>query len=369
MGSLYERGKVWWLKYSDRNGKVIRESSKSTKKMVARRLLERREGEIAEGKLPGFFFERITYDQLADDLENDYRINGQNVRDVKKRRLHIDKAFSGWSAVKITTAVIKGYTADRLEAGASNATINRELAALKRMYRLGAQQTPPIVAHVPYIPLLKEKNRRKGFVEHEEFLALHAAVPQYLKGFIHFAYITGWRKGEISILTWAHVDRINWTVSLEPGETKNEDARIVYADERLKQVIRDQWQARKDLMSPVPWVFPNRWGKGRIQQFDKAWNRALEDARLDEGFIFHDLRRTAVRNMVRAGIPERVAMQISGHRTRSVFDRYNIVSPGDLMLAAKSQEAYLDGQEEAAKIARGQPKVNERDDAVLRSVG
>jgi len=138
-------------------------------------------------------------------------------------------------------------------------------------------------------------------------------------------------------------------VRLEPGETKNEDARIVYADERLKKVLMDQWQARKDLKKPVPWIFPNRWGGDGIKQFYKAWRTALKDAGLDQDLIFHDLRRTAVRNMVRAGIPERVAMQISGHRTRSVFDRYNIVSPGDLMQAAKSQQAYLDGQEQATE--------------------
>jgi len=347
MGSIYKRGNVLWIKYSDRRGKCIRESSGSGKKMVAKRLLAKRESEIADGKRPGIYFERITYDQLAEDLENDYRINQQNVRHVQKRRLHLDAEFSGMRAVQMTTALIKAYITDRLDAGASNATVNRELAALKRMFRLGVQQTPPIVAQVPYIPMLKEKNCRKGFIEHDEFMALKAKLPDYLKGFVHFAYITGWRKSEIAILTWTHVDRTNWVVRLEPGETKNDDARLVYADENLKQVIRDQWQARKRLKEPLPWIFLNRWGNARIKQFDKVWKKALKAAKLDEDLIFHDLRRTAVRNMVRAGIPERVAMQISGHRTRSVFDRYNIVSPGDLMKAAKSQEAYLQSQEEA----------------------
>ena len=346
MGSLFKRGNIWWVKYY-RNGKPFRESSKSAKKMVAKKLLARREGEIARGKLPGVYFEKTTYEQLAEDLENDYRINQQNVRHVQKRRLHLDTAFSGMRAAQITTAVIKAFIVDRLESGASNATVNRELAALKRMFKLGFQQTPPIVAQVPYIPMLKEKNCRKGFIEHDEFVALKAKLPIYLKGFVHFAYITGWRKGEIAILTWAHVDRTNWTIRLEPGETKNDDARMVYADENLKQVIRDQWHARKRLKEPLPWIFPNRWGKARMKQFDKVWKKALKEAKLDEDLIFHDLRRTAVRNMVRAGIPERVAMQISGHRTRSVFDRYNIVSPGDLMQAAKQQEAYLQMQEEA----------------------
>jgi integrase len=231
---------------------------------------------------------------------------------------------------------------DRLEEGAANATINRELSALKRMLNIGARQAPPKVDRVPYIPMLKENNTRKGFFEHAEFLALRDALPDYLKGFVAFAYKTGWRVSEITDLTWNQVDRDNGIVRLDPGETKNNDARTVYLDDELQEVFNHQWKVRENL---IPYVFLNRHGTNQIRSFDKSWRKACKDAKIGKRF-FHDFRRTAVRNMVRAGIPEGVAMKISGHKTRSVFERYNIVNDADLKLAAQRQEHYLQTQKD-----------------------
>ena len=174
---------------------------------------------------------------------------------------------------------------------------------------------------MPYVPKLKENNIRKGFFEHEDYLRLLDALPSYLRPVITFGYKTGWRKSETLGLTWEQVDLKEGTVRLEAGEAKNEEARTIYLDGELRGLIKTQMAQRQ---LGCPYVF-HRDGKP-IKDFRGLWARAFREAEL-EGELFHDLRRTAVRNMVRAGIAERVAMMMSGHKTRSVFDRYNIVSP------------------------------------------
>lgn len=185
------------------------------------------------------------------------------------------------------------------------------------------------------------KERRKGFFEHGEFLALRDALPRHLKGFATFAYKNGWRVSEIAGLTWSQVDLQQGIVRLEAGETKNDEARTVYLDDELKSVFINQWNSRKAAGKVLPYVFLNKEGTDRVQRFDKAWKSACKRAGIGVR-LFHDFRRTAVRNMVRLGIPERVAMTISGHKTRSVFERYNIVNDSDLRLAAERQQAYLE---------------------------
>jgi integrase len=386
MGSVYKRGQVFWIKYY-RNGKPYRESTKSKKEADAKRLLKKREGEISQGKLPGIYFDKVRFDELAEAFLSDYRINNKNLKRASQSVDHLKKALEGMRVVDITTTCINGYIENRmqwtcseckerfeaqdkcpscdsedLKTGAANATINRELSALKRMLNLGAQQTPPKVDRVPYIPMLKENNVRKGFFEHEGFIALREFLPSYLKPFVSFAYKVGWRDEEISGLTWRQVDRNQWIVRLEVGEAKNGEGRTVYLDEELKEIFNQQWEARIKSGRLVPYVFPNKDGSGPIKDFRKPWNTACRKAGLGYGYrssykyvaawqdkfpagpILHDFRRTAVRNMVRSGINERVAMKISGHKTRSVFDRYNIVSDTDLRLAAQKQETYLKSQ-------------------------
>jgi integrase len=341
MGMIYQRGNVWWIKYY-RNGRYYRESTKTTKKMVAQKLLERREGEIAQGKMPSILFEKVTFEELAEDFVRDYRINQKRSLTKAERSVnHLKRFFENYKATQIVTSRINEYVEIRLEEEAANATINRELAALKRMLNMGTKQTPPLVDRVPHIPMLRENNVRKGFFEHEDFLKLRETLPEYLRDFITFGYKTGWRISEIQNLTWNQVDMALGIVRLEVGESKNDEGRIVYLDEELKAVFNRQWERRKRRRKLCSYVFPNRDGTDRMIDIRSAWYAACKEAGIGRR-LFHDFRRTAVRNMVRAGIPERVAMMISGHKTRSVFDRYNIVSDQDLKMAAARHANYLD---------------------------
>jgi integrase len=169
---------------------------------------------------------------------------------------------------------------------------------------------------------------------------------RYFEGYVTFGYKTGWRLSEITWLTWGQVDLKEGIVRLEVGETKNDEGRIVFMDDETREMFLRRWRNRK---RPLPWVFLNADGTDRVKRFYKAWKTACARAGLS-GRLFHDLRRTAIRNMVRAAIPERVAMKISGHKTRSVFDRYNIVSEADLRRAAKQLQEHLDKQKVAPKV-------------------
>jgi integrase len=339
-GTVYQRGQIWWIKYY-RNGEPFFESSKSTKKMVANELLEKRLNEISQGQIPGVRFEKVTFKELSEDFVRDRRVNGKSVRDAEKRIRHLRPFFKGFRAVDVTTTKVNEYIDQRLEEGAANGTINRELAALKRMLNLGKRHDK--VNRVPHIPSMKENNTRKGFFERRDFLALREALPDYLRDFITLAYKTGWRVSEITGLTWNQVDLDQGIIRLEVGTTKNKEGRTFYLDDELRGILEQKWYEKLRRDDSLPYVFLNTKGDDKVKRFDKSWRKGCDAAGIGKR-LFHDFRRTAVRNMVRAGVPERVAMMVSGHKTRSVFERYNIVNDADLRMATRKQEEYLNSQ-------------------------
>jgi integrase len=279
---------------------------------------------------------------LIQGLLNDYKTNHKKtIADVEWRvRKYLPPFFGGRKAQQITTSDVKAYVAKRQDDKASNGAINRELAALKRVFNLALQDKR--IFKKPHIPTLEENNARKGFFEQTEYEAVLAKLPDHLRPVVTFAYHTGWRiRSEVLRLTWAQIDLPEGTVRLEVGETKNKDGRLIYLTGELRALLMNQWQEHRSQYPDCPLVFHDK-GK-RMLTFYKSWYKACREAGLTDK-IPHDFRRTAVRNMVRAGIPERVAMQMAGHKTRSIFDRYHIVSDSDLREAARKLEGTITQQ-------------------------
>ncbi len=339
-GMIYRRGQVWWLKYYD-NGRPRYETSRSTKETDAKRLLSLRLGQVEQGNCPAPEAQKARFEDLALDLENEYRANGRrSLEHLIDRIKHLRRFFGSMRAAAITTSEVQKYIVKRQGEGARNATVNRDLAALRRMFSLAVKATPPKVGRVPYIPMLQEDNARQGFFEHEDFEQVRAALPEHLRPLVTFAYHTGWRKSEVINLKLDQVDLHTATVRLEPGTTKNRQARMIFLAGELLAVIQRQREIRDRHYPDCPWVFFS--GGKQIKSFRRSWNTACRKVGL-AGKILHDFRRSAIRNMVRAGIPERVAMDLSGHKTRSVFERYNIVSEGDLQEAGRRLTGTITG--------------------------
>jgi integrase len=265
--------------------------------------------------------------------------------------------FAGWRAQAISTDRVLAYVRHRQQQQAANATINRELAALKRMFRLG-ERAGRIVRR-PFIDLLQEHNARTGFFERAECDAVLAQLPDDLQPVFAVAYLTGWRvKSELLTRQWAHVDFQSGWLRLEPGETENAEGRQFPLTPSLRAVLERQ-RARtvaieKATRTIIPWLF-HRSGRP-IKSFRRAWVTACTAAGLS-GRIPHDFRRTAVRNLERAGVPRSTAMKMVGHKTESIYRRYAIVDEAMLKEGAAKLQTLHEAQAPVARVIRSRRRV------------
>lgn len=331
MGQIRKRGEVYWIRYY-RNGKRIEESVGSGKHEEARDLLRTREGDISKGVPITAASTRLTFDTAVADVVTDYTVNGKrSAAEVERRiRLHLAPAFKGRKLSSITTSDLRRFTAQRLEAKASSAEINRELAIVRRAFRLAAADDK-YHGRIPKFPMLQERNTRQGFFDDVMVNAVIGHLPEAARPIVRFAYITGWRiQSEILPLEWRHVDQKAEEIRLEPGTTKNQAGRVFPFTDTLRALVAALWAEHEALKAKgviCRSVF-HRNGKP-IKSFRGAWATACTAAGLP-GRIPHDLRRSAVRNMERAGLSRSVAMQLTGHKTEAVYRRYAITSEADL---------------------------------------
>jgi len=345
MGSLYKRKRTMpdgsvrerptiWIKYYQ-GGRAIRESTGTTKETVARRMLRTREGDVERGIPINPQLGRVTFEDAAADLLNDYQINGKKTYNHAKGRIahHLTPVFKGKRLISITPSHVRAFVALRQAAGAANAEINRELALLKRMFTLAVQGGK--LHAKPHIPMLQEDNIRKGFFEREQFESVRDHLPASIQPVVTFAYLTGWRlTSEILPLEWRQVDWLGRVVRLDPGTTKNKEGRSFPFTAALEALLVEELAEHERLKRAgriVPYVF-HRDGE-RIRSVRGAWKAACTAAGVP-GRILHDFRRTAVRNLERAGVPRSAAMAMVGHKTESIYRRYAIVDSGALKDAA-----------------------------------
>jgi integrase len=197
---------------------------------------------------------------------------------------------------------------------------------------------------VPPMRRLPEDNTREGFFSRAEIESVIKRLPPDLRDFTRWAYFTAWRKGEIASLRWADVDVEGRTVRLSWRRSKNKKARTMTLAGELAAIVERRSAARAALVVKkgleTDRVFFRNDGSP-VQDFKKAWATACKAAGV-AGRLFHDLRRSGIRNMTRAGVSRKVATAISGHRTEAIYARYDIADEEDLKDAVLKTQAYVE---------------------------
>lgn len=345
-GRVYRRGTVWWIQYYIR-GSLVRETTGFTEKADAENLLKQRIGDAAAGRHVGP--ERATIADLCALVIEDNEL--RRLRDAKhvawRFKCHIEPALGRLCVSRFGPTQVRQYISQRRSAGASDASINRELAIVRRGFQLGYEADPPLVHRPPVIHRLTEDNIRQGFLEPDAYEKLLVELPANLKALFVCGYHTGARKNELRRIEWPQVDLPGGLIRLSAGQTKTKRPRTlpIYGD--MRRWLETQ---RETCPACCPFVFHGAQSRP-VDNHMNGWADACKRAGVP-GLLFHDLRRSAVRNMKRAGVQDVEAMRISGHRTRSIFDRYNIVDESDLRLAAEKLEQYAERRkaERSAKL-------------------
>jgi integrase len=343
-GSVYRRGGRWAVEFW-KGGIQHRESARTTSEQEAIAHLRKRVEEFAQGKNVGARSEGVTVADLLKLVTADYAASGsRSSRTLKHRVGALASKLGHLRVTNVSSSAVEAYKANRLVEGKAKATINRELACLKRAYRLAESSRPPLIRAncVPSIELYREDNVRHVLLDYADYVALLAHLAAPIDDAVAFAYLTGWRRAEVLGLTWLEVDRAHGLITPPPAQSKNGDPRELPLSPALSALIEKRWQARVVGRPSGPRVCERVFHRDGepVRDFRSVWQKAVR-AIGKPGLLFHDLRRAALTNLVQSGVGEHVAMRISGHRTPSVFRRYRIVSTDDVFAALTRTEARL----------------------------
>ena len=344
----------WYAQVYDGNGKQHKVSTKCRAE-CATKMETRASRQEAEKFLERLRIQKITdalpdrtfrYEDMRELLLADYRrkhnrtlwTQGKEGIETIPGLNHLDSFFAGFRAVSITIEHLNAFVAKRLKEGASEGTVNRNLAILRRMMNLARQHDK--ITRVPHFPMFSElDNVREGFVSQWQFEKIRSHLPLHLHPITTFMNDTGTRLGEAKKIRWEQVDMgrgEHGAIVLPRQHTKNKRPRIVPLSPEVSAWLRE--------MQKQDPVFD-------ATNLRKEWKKAAKAAGL-ANILVHDLRRSGVRNLRLAGNSEKIAMEISGHLTRAVFDRYNIVDDVDQLEAMKKLVVFR-RREQKRQLAKG----------------
>ena len=464
-GTVYKQAgsRYWWIQYW-RDGRRFRESSGQEKFREAQKVLKTKilgeapsptaeDGDGGFTALPALGASRAgtprgpTVSDLYQGIERNYTLNKRKSLDDLQSlwKNHLSPALGGMLAASIDSDRIETYAVARQAEGAANGSINRELSALKRMFRLAKKGKK--VKEVPWIETLKEAPPRSGFVADQIYAAIAretGAIGGWLRAIMEIGYNHGWRKNELLKRRVRHFDSVQRRLCLDPGEAKNDEPRwipltglefellrqcclgkpveeYIFTRERAGKNVRvsdfrDDWShaccaaglshmtcrcgGAVTEQAQAPTVRPARPGVASTHRMGQAnaeagergcslcgakirvdnklgicWSCQLAPRSVDKagphdrvsryhcavcgqdalwgdltyhGLLFHDLRRTASRNLIRAGLSEKQAMAHTGHLTSSTFKRYHIVDEKQMQESlVKIENAASDRQRES----------------------
>jgi integrase len=341
-GEPYLRGSTYWIKYYV-DGKAVYESTGTSNKSDAVKILNRKRAEADRGQLTA---NRCTIEDLLSLLlRQQRRLQRADIAHVESRiKNHLNPALGRILVNRFAQADVERYIDERLDSEAAPATINRELACLKTALNIGLERN--LLHRVIKWTKLPELNIRAGFLDHDDYRRLLSELIDELKLLLVFGYHYGIRKSELLGYRWDYVDWFAKELRIPQPNAKNKEPKIIPFYGEVEQWLGVEKARHDAYYSDSPWIF-SRAGKV-IKDFRESWSQAVQRAELQDSLgWFHDLRRSAVRNMTNAGLDQKMAMAISGHTTDSVFRRYRIVPRKDLRRAADRMNEFF-RQEEAA---------------------
>ena len=325
------------------DGRRFRESTRTHDPEKALKYLRARKRQVAAGEFVSTHDRKRYVSDLLDALKVNFEIrekdSPQNLSNIKRARAD----FGHFRALKLTKEQIEIYKAKRLKDGSAKASINRVLQLLKQAYKFAKLPAPEITK------LSECGNARQGFFVESEIRAVIANLPADLKDFVLFAYCVGMRRSEIRSLAWSSVD--GFTIRLRAEDSKTGEARVIPMVGELAELLERRRAARQVEIDKVPMLASlifHRSGEP-IGDIRKAWATACKKAGVVR--LFHDLRRSACKNMLAAGVPQTYAMRISGHKTDSMFRRYAISDEETLRAALlRTQEHQKTVVENGASV-------------------